>query len=93
MEVVRTMPALLQGVVQRARAGRLRVEVTSADLEAVKDEIRRTSRRQDAIRIGAAILFGGLVWVGLAGGEGWPAWALSAFGVAWLVFAWRRQAP
>jgi ubiquinone biosynthesis protein len=91
MEVVRTMPALLQGAVQRARSGRLRLEVTSADLEAVKDEIRRTSRRQDAIRIGAAILFGGLVWVGLAGGEGWPGWALSGFGVAWLVLAWRRQ--
>jgi ubiquinone biosynthesis protein len=93
IEVARTMPGLLQGAVQRARAGRLRMEVTSADLEAVKDEIRRTSRRHDAIRIGAAILLGGIVWVGLAGGEGWPGWALSAFGVAWLVLAWRRQAP
>ncbi len=93
IEVARTMPALLQGAVQRARAGRLRVEATSADLEALKEEIRRTSRRQDAIRIGAALLFGGLVWVGIAGGEGWPGWALSAFGVAWLVFAWRRQGP
>lgn len=93
IEVARTMPALLQGAVQRARAGRQRVEVTSADLEALKDEIRRTSRRHDVIRIGAAILFGGLVWVGIAGGEGWPGWALSAFGVAWLVVAWRHQGP
>jgi ubiquinone biosynthesis protein len=90
VEVARTLPALLNGAVQRARGGRLQVEVTAAELEALKEEIRRTSRRRDAISIGAAVLFGGLVWVGLAGGEGWPGWALSLFGTAWLVFAWRR---
>jgi ubiquinone biosynthesis protein len=93
IEVARSMPTLLQGAVQRARGGHLRVEVGSAELEALRREIRQASRRRDAIPIGAAILFGGLLWVGLAGGEGWPGWALTLAGVIWLVFAWRRPAP
>jgi ubiquinone biosynthesis protein len=90
LEVARAMPTLLNGSVQRVRGGRLHVQVTSVELEALKQEIRRTARRRDAVAIGAAILFGGLIWVGLAGGEGWPGWALFLFGAAWLVFAWRR---
>ncbi|MGH8323801.1 MAG: AarF/UbiB family protein, partial [Steroidobacteraceae bacterium] len=87
IEVARTMPALLKGAVQRARGGRLRVEVTSAELATLREEIWRSSRRRDAVPIGAAILFGGLVWVGLSPGEGWPGWALSLLGIGWLVFA------
>lgn len=92
LEVARTLPTLLKGAVQQARGGQLRVRITSAELEALKEEIRRSSRRRDGIPIGAALLFGGLVWVGLAGGEGWPGWALTLLGVAFLAFAWRRGA-
>jgi ubiquinone biosynthesis protein len=91
IEVARSLPTLLNGAVQRARGGQLRVEVTSAEIESLREEIRRASRRRDAIPVGAAILLGGLVWVGLAQGEGWPGWALTLFGVAWLVLAWRRR--
>jgi ubiquinone biosynthesis protein len=90
IEVARSMPALLKGAVQRAREGHLRVEISSAELEALRQEVRQASRRRDAIPIGAALLFAGLTWVGIAGGEGWPAWALTATGVIWLLFAWRR---
>jgi ubiquinone biosynthesis protein len=93
IEVARSMPALLKGAVQRARGGHLRVQVSSAELEALRQEIRQASRRRDAIPVGAAILLGGLFWVGLAGGEGWPGWALTLGGVVWLLFAWRRPAP
>jgi ubiquinone biosynthesis protein len=93
IEVARSMPTLMKGAIQRARAGHLPVEVSSTDLDALREEIRQASRRRDAIPIGAAILFGGLFWVGLAGGEGWPGWALTLSGVIWLLFAWRRPAP
>ena len=36
IEVARTMPTLLKGAVQRAKGGRLQMEVTSADLEATR---------------------------------------------------------
>ena len=90
LEVTRNLPTLLKGVVQQARGGQLRVQITSAELEALKEEIRRSSRSRDAVPIGAALLFGGLVWVGLAGGEGWPGWALTLLGAVFLALAWRR---
>ncbi len=93
IEVARSIPAFLNGAVQRARGGNLKVEVSSADIETLRQEIRQASRRRDAIPIGSAILLGGLIWVGLAQGEGWPGWALTLFGAAWLVLAWRRRAP
>ena len=91
LEVARTMPTLLKGAVQRARGGRLRMEVTLAELEALKEEIRRNSQRRDAIAVGTTLLFGGLLWVGLAGGEGWPGWTLLVVGIVWLGVAWRRR--
>jgi ubiquinone biosynthesis protein len=91
IEVARSIPAFLNGAVQRARGGNLRLEVSSADIESLREEIRQSSRRRDAIPIGAAILLGGLIWVGLAQGEGWPGWALTAFGAMWLVLAGRRR--
>ncbi len=93
IEAARSMPTLLKGAVQRARGGQVRVEVSSADLEALKEEIRQASRRRDAVPIGTAVLFGGLIWVGLAGGGSWPGWALTFSGVIWLTFTWRRPVP
>jgi ubiquinone biosynthesis protein len=91
IEVARTMPTLMKGVVQRARGGRLQMEVTSADLEALKEEIRRNARRRDVIPIGSAILFAGLFSLAVSSGTGWQGWGLSAVGVIWLLVAWRRR--
>jgi ubiquinone biosynthesis protein len=91
LEVARTLPILLKGAVQQARGGHLRVQVTSAELAALKEEIRRSTRSRDVVSIGTALLFGGLIWVGLTGGEGWPGWALILIGAVSVTFAWWRK--
>ena len=91
LEVARTLPTLLKGAVQQVRGGHLQVQITSAELDALKEEIRRSTRSRDLVSIGAAVLFGGFVWVGLAGGEGWPGWALTGLGVVTLAFGWWRR--
>jgi len=91
LEVARTLPTLLKGVVQQARGGQLRVQVTSAELDALKEEIRRSARTRDVVSVGAAALFGGFVWVGLTGGEGWPGWGLILLGAAAVAFTWWRK--
>ena len=91
LEVARTLPTLLKGAVQQARGGHLRVQITSADLDALKEEIRRSTRSRDVISVGAAALFGGFVWVGLTGGVGWPGWGLTLLGGITVAFAWWRK--
>jgi ubiquinone biosynthesis protein len=90
IEAARALPSLIKGVVERARGGALRRQVDSPAIEALRAEIRRTSRRRDAITIGAAILLGGLVWLGIEAGTDWPGWALSVAGAIWLAVAWQR---
>ena len=90
IEAARALPALVKGVVQRARGGTLRMQIDAPAIQALQEEVRRSGRRRDAITVGAAILLGGLVWLGVDGGTGWPGWVLTAAGVIWVGLAWRR---
>ncbi len=90
LEAARALPALIKGAVHRARGGTLRMQVDSPAIEALREEVRRSARRRDAITVGAAILAGGLVWLALSGGTDWPGWILSAAGAIWLICTSRR---
>ena len=85
------MSTLVKGAVQRAQDGTLRLQVEAQNVTALQREIRDGDRRRDPITIGSAILLGGLVWLAVSGEPAWPGAALTAVGVAWLAFAWRRR--
>ena len=91
IEVVRTMPTLIKSLVERSRGGRLQVDINATQLEALREEIRRSARRRDQAMVGAAILFAGLLWCGVMAGQSWAAWACSVIGAGWILFAWRRD--
>ncbi len=91
VETLRMLPALAKGAAQRAQDGTLRLQVEASNLQAMQQEIREGNRRRDAITIGAAILFGGLVWLAVAREPAWPGVALTAAGTLALVLAWRRR--
>jgi ubiquinone biosynthesis protein len=90
IQVARSMPTVMKNLVERARTGRLQVEVTASELEALRQEIRRSNRRSDQVLVGAAILFAGLLWSIGTGGQSWPAWGCLTIGAGWILFAWRR---
>ena len=66
------------------------MQMDSPAVEALQAEIRRSSRRRDAIIVGDAVLLGGLVWLGIDAGTDWPGWVPSVAGAIWLVVASRR---
>jgi hypothetical protein len=67
------------------------VDINATQLEALREEIRRSARRRDQAMVGAAILFAGLLWSGVMAGQSWAAWACSLIGAGWILFAWRRD--
>lgn len=90
VDAMRALPALLRGAVHRAQDGTLRLHVETEDIDSLKQVIRDSNARRDMITVGAAILLGGLVWLGVGRPPMWPGWAISALGALWLLRAWRR---
>jgi ubiquinone biosynthesis protein len=90
LEAMRALPPLLKGAVHRAQDGTLRVHVEAENIDTLKATIRDSNARRDIVTVGAAILLGGLVWLGVGRAPLWPGWAISALGAIWLLRAWRR---
>jgi ubiquinone biosynthesis protein len=89
IDAARALPSLLKAAVHRAQGGVLRAQIESPLIEEMRAELRTAARRRDAITVGAAILLGGLVWLGVTAGGEWPGWALTALGAGWLLVASR----
>jgi ubiquinone biosynthesis protein len=91
LETARALPSLLKAAVHRSQGGVFHMQVESPAVEEIKTQLRQAGRRRDAVTVGAAILLGGLVWLGINGGGNWPGWGLTALGTAWLLLASRRR--
>jgi ubiquinone biosynthesis protein len=90
MDAARALPALIQGVVQRAQNGTLRMQVDSAQLEELRATINANNRRRDILTFTAALSFAGLLWLGTSATPMWLGWVFLVAGVAGSVAAWRR---
>jgi fatty acid desaturase len=90
LEAARALPSVLKAAVHRSQGGLIHAQVESTAIEAVKAELRRASRRREAMTLGAAILLGGLVWLGVNGVAAWPGWLLLAIAAGWLLMGSRR---
>jgi ubiquinone biosynthesis protein len=91
LEVARALPSLLKAAVHRSQGGIFHMQVESPAVEEIRTELRKAGRRRDAVTVGAAILLGGLVWLGVNGAGDWPGWVLTALGTGWLLVASRRR--
>ena len=89
LEVARGLPGLLNAVVRREYGAR-RARAVAPELAELRAEMRAAGRRRDAVTVGAALLLGGLVWLGVARGPDWLGWVLLAAGVAKIAYGlWR----
>jgi len=91
LEAARALPSVLKAAVHRSQGGLFHMQVESPDIEKIRAELRSSGRRRDAVAVGATVLLGGLVWLGVNGGGAWPGWLLSVAGAAWLLVATRRS--
>ncbi|MEO8017649.1 MAG: AarF/UbiB family protein, partial [Pseudomonadota bacterium] len=87
---LQTLAPLVRSAVQRAQDGRLRLAVEAPEINALRNEIRRTNRRRDKVTIASVMLLGGIVWLALAHEPVWAGWGMVGVGVAWLITVLRR---
>jgi len=87
---LQTLAPLVRSAVQRAQDGRLRLAVDAPEINALRNEIRRTNRRRDKVTIATAVLLGGIIWLALEREPAWAGWTLAGIGVAWLIGVLRR---
>jgi len=87
---LQTLAPLIRSAVQRAQDGRLRLAVEAPEINALRNEIKRTNRRRDKVTIAAALMLGGIVWLAFGRHPEWAGWALAGVGAAWLLATLRR---
>ena len=92
LEAARALPSLVKAAVHRSQGGIFHMQVESPAVEEIKTELRQAGRRRDAVTVGAAILLGGLVWLGVNGAGAWPGWLLTGGGIVWALAAgWKKH--
>ena len=93
LEVMKAIPTQAKGLMEQLQAGTLRVPVDTAALDALRVRLESDHRRRDRIMIGAVLLWGGILWVGLAvdhhwsGMQPWPGIALGLGGLGSMLWA------
>ena len=87
---LQTLAPLVRSAVQRAQDGRLRLAVEAPEINALRNEIKRTNRRRDKVTIASVVLLGGIVWLALGREPAWAGWSMLGVGVAWLITTFRR---
>ena len=93
IEAVRRLPAVLAARLQRQPLTPHPVApapTAPADLTELREELRATARRRDAVVVGAALLASGIVWLAVARHPQWLGWALLAAGLVKILYgSWR----
>jgi ubiquinone biosynthesis protein len=91
IEAARGVPALLTALIGREYV-RLQPPAPAPDTGELRAALERAARRRDAATVGAALLLGGLVWLGMAREPAWLGWTLLAAGAVAIVHGlWRSS--
>jgi ubiquinone biosynthesis protein len=90
-EAAKVLPQLLQGFIQQAADGRLRLQVESPGIADLKRTVQETNARRDRVTVAAVLLGAGLVWLAFGRDPAWPGAVLSLAGTVWLLVAWRKR--
>jgi ubiquinone biosynthesis protein len=90
IEAARGLPAALHMLIERERRPQ-RAADPAAELRELRRELLAHGRRREALTLGAALLFGGLVWLAAARAPHWPGWLLLALGAAKILYAFVRS--
>ncbi|NNF68095.1 MAG: ubiquinone biosynthesis regulatory protein kinase UbiB [Gammaproteobacteria bacterium] len=84
-EALQQVPQWTISTLQQAAEGRLKMQVETPGLDAIREDIRESTRQRNQHIIGGSLLTGGALMVGLAVGPAWLGWlGIIAGPMVWL---------
>ncbi|MFT3906567.1 MAG: ubiquinone biosynthesis regulatory protein kinase UbiB [Steroidobacteraceae bacterium] len=90
LEVIKAFPGIAKRVTERLQDGELPRNTEEAD-RALRATLEQDGQRRNQLLIGAALLIGGILWLGQHIAPGWVGWALAAVGAVSLGSSWWRS--
>jgi ubiquinone biosynthesis protein len=83
-EALKMAPVVLQRAVRRAYEDDFRLRTESSSVDALREELRRGTRRHGALLAGGVFFLGGIAWLAHAAQPAWIGWALVLGGGSWM---------
>ena len=65
LEIIRTLPPLAKQLLEQAQNGTLRLQFDAQAIDQLRRESAELARRRDRIVVGAALMLGGVLWLGM----------------------------
>jgi len=97
LEIIKALPPLAKKIVERAQDGRLELPIDSQAVDRLRLESAEQRRRSDRIIVGAALMLGGVLWLGMRLNPKWIGFVAGASGLALWLAVWlsgeRPQRP
>ncbi len=92
LEIIKALPPIAKRVVERVQDGDFRLPVDTASIEQWRREAAAQAGRRDGILVGAALMLGGLLWLGTRLAPHWPGIALDIGGLGVWLRVWMTRA-
>jgi len=89
LEALHELPGTVRAALRQSRSGG-GVRLDESAGRTLGRILEHSARRREAVTIGAAVLLGGLVWLAVDRGTGWPGWAMLLLGAGWILLGRSR---
>jgi ubiquinone biosynthesis protein len=91
LDILKALPPLAKRLVERGQDGTLELAFDARALDQLREESAAHARRADRVRIGAALLISGILWLGLRLSPTLIGIILGAAGLGLLLVLWFRR--
>ncbi len=91
IEVGRALPSIAKRLVEDAQDRNYHLPIDTRAFDELRAEIAAGNRRRDGLLLGALLVLGGVLWIGLGVAHSWGGWAALAAGGVVTVLASRSR--
>jgi ubiquinone biosynthesis protein len=88
LEIIKALPPVAKRLLERVQDGNFQVPIDTREMQQWREQSAAQARRSDRIVIGAALLLGGVLWLGMRLQPHWLGILLGASGPGAWIYLW-----